>query len=78
MLLRKNKELQSLLEARTKALKNAEQVLDTKNELVKLLQMRIDELNQENIDLKNNLEFVTNNSKDNKIKELIADDQSNN
>lgn len=68
---RKRKELQSLLTESRKSLAEAEEKIAEKN---KLLQYQYDtnkKLKARIVDLENNIELLTNNSRSKKIKELV-------
>lgn len=68
---RKKKELQALVNASRKALANAEEKIAERNKLLQYQQDTIQNLKSKIIDLENNIEFLTNNSRNRKIKELV-------
>lgn len=68
---RKKKELQALVNTSRKALANAEEKIAERNKLLQYQQDTIQNLKSKIIDLENNIEFLTNNSRNRKIKELV-------
>lgn len=68
---RKKKELQALVNASRKALANAEEKIAERNKLLQYQQDTIQNLKSKIIDLENNIEFLTNNSRNKKIRELV-------
>lgn len=68
---RKKKELQALVNTSRKALANAEEKIAERNKLLQYQQDTIQNLKSKIIDLENNIEFLTNNSRNKKIRELV-------
>lgn len=71
-------EMQSLIIASRKSLARAEETITERNRIIKLQREQIQEQKSTITDLKNNAEISVNNSKDDKIKELVCDNQSQN
>ncbi len=71
-------EKQSLINARTIALENAENKIDERNKFIKNQSKDIKTLRNKIIDLENNIELLVNNSKNKKVKELVHDGKSEN
>lgn len=78
MLFRTRKEMQSLINASRKSLKNAEEKIEQRNNLLRSQTEEIKALKSRIKDLENNIEILVHNSKNRKIKELVIDDKSNN
>lgn len=68
---RKKKELQALVNASRKALANAEEKIAERNKLLQYQHETIKNLQSKMVDLENNIEFLTNNSRNKKIRELV-------
>lgn len=78
MFFKTRKEMQSLINASRKSLKNAEEKIEQRNNLLRSQTEEIKALKSRIKDLENNIEILVHNSKSKKIKELVIDDQSNN
>ena len=64
---RKKKELQALVNASRKALANAEEKIAERNKLLQYQHETIKKLQSKMVDLENNIEFLTNNSRNKKL-----------
>lgn len=78
MLFRTRKEMQSLINASRKSLKNAEEKIEQRNNLLRSQTEEIKALKSRIKDLENNIEILVHNSKNRKIKELVIDRKSKN
>ena len=76
MLFRKTRELEGLVKARTKALKNAEYKIQQRNRLLESQTKEIKALKEKIVDLENNVEILFNNLTPKK-KELVRPGNQN-
>lgn len=78
MFFKTRKEMQSLINASRKSLKNAEEKIEQRNNLLRSQTEEIKALKSRIKDLENNIEILVHNSKNRKIKELVIDGKSKN
>ena len=76
MLFRKMKEMQSLIESRTIALKKAESQIDNRNRFIYKQQEEMDKLKQENKELR--FELEENKAFINRLEKLVSSNKYNN